>query len=97
MAPKIHGARFAWLGEAQSQVDLRAHLVALPANGRSQVKMEVPRQAPDLIPQELDPPFQDSGNRTAPSGMQKSDDPLPRIHEEHRHTIRHGHPQQDPL
>ena len=97
MAPQIHGARSAWFGEAQSQMDLRAHLVTLPANGRAQVEMDVLRQAPELIPQKLDPPFQDSGNRTTPSGMEESNDPFPRIHEKHGRTIRHRHPQQDPL
>ena len=77
-------------------MDLFTHFVAIPANGRAQVKVEIFRHTPESIAQKIDPPLQDSRNRTPPPGMDNANRPSSGIHQECGHTIRHGYAQQNP-
>ena len=93
---EIHRARTIGFREPHGRMDLFTHLVAIPANGGAQMKMEIVRDTPELIAQEIDPPLQNSRHRTPPPGMDNTNRPVLRIHQECRYTIRHGYAQQNP-
>lgn len=75
-------------------MNLRPYLVALAADGRAQVKMDLLRPHGQSPPQSLEPPFQDSRGRTAPARMQERHPPPLRVDDVHRHAVRQSHRQQ---
>ena len=95
VAPDVHRLRHPGIRESQSVVDLRAHLITIAADGRSQMKEEFSRVAPELRGYHLDAPFEDAQNCASPSGMKGANDPVRGIHKKHRHTVRHGHTKQN--
>ncbi len=94
--PEIHGARTRGFRKPHSHMDLFTHFVTIPTDGRTQVKVEISRHTTEPIAQEFDPPLQNSRNRTPPPSMDNPNRPIPGIHQECGHTIRHGYAQQNP-
>jgi hypothetical protein len=78
-------------------MNLRAHLVAIPANGRTQVEVEILWATPKAIPEEAHPLFQDAFGRTPPTGVDHDRDPANRIHQEYRNAVGHRHRHEDIL
>ncbi len=93
-SPEVHRHRTARVGLTQGPVHFRTHLVTAPADGRPQVKLQIPGRRAERF-HDGQSRFQDPGGSPPPPGMKQGNDPTARRHQRDGHAISRGHGQQD--
>jgi hypothetical protein len=76
-------------------MDFPTYFITVSADGRTHVKPKILWKATEFPAQALDPVFQDPSYHPPPSGMEETDGTPERVHQRHRHAIRHRHSEQN--
>ena len=94
--PEVHGLSRCRHRQTQCFMDLGAHLIAVTANGRTQVKKEIGRLGTENLNHSPHPFPEDPRRRSPPSRMEEGHAPGSRIQEKHGNTVRNGNSQEHP-